>query len=59
MRGPLRRFVAILVWSVALGVAFVAGQAGAHARSQSFSSWQLRDGEARLEFTVPALESSR
>jgi hypothetical protein len=43
-----------------LGVGLLlAAPATAHTRSQSFSSWSVRDGEVRLSFSVQALEATR
>ncbi len=33
--------------------------ARAHVRSQSFSSWTVREGSVRLVFSVPVLEATR
>ena len=43
-----------------LGVSLVlTALASAHTRSQSFSSWYIRDGEVRLSFSVKSLEATR
>lgn len=43
-----------------LGISIgLAASATAHTRSQSFSSWYIRDGEVRLSFSVQSLEATR
>jgi hypothetical protein len=50
----------IKVGLFALGIsALPAAPAVAHTRSQSFSSWYVRDGEVRLSFSVQSLEATR
>lgn len=51
------------IWWTPLFVALVAlvfaTPVSAHTRSQSFSSWYIHDGQARLSFSVQALEATR
>lgn len=43
----------------ALAVSILTAPAAAHQRSQSRSSWHIRDGEVRVTFSVQALEVTR
>jgi hypothetical protein len=44
---------------VLFGLPFLAGAAGAHDRSASYSSWRIRGGEARVTFRLTSLETTR
>src|SRR5262245_21617719 len=37
----------------------LAAPANAHTRSQSFSSWHLRNGEVRMSFSIQSLQATR
>jgi hypothetical protein len=43
----------------AVALMMAAGQARAHTRSQSFSSWEIDRGQVRMTFTVDAREATR
>ena len=52
------RWIGVGLLAVAIGLA-VADPAFAHTRSQSFSSWYIKDGQVWLSFTVQSLEATR
>jgi hypothetical protein len=52
--GGLRRALGSLVILAAL-----AGQAGAHTKSTSYSSWRIEGPDVHLSFTVPLVETAR
>src|SRR5882762_2421127 len=52
------RWIGVGLLAVAIGLA-VTDPAFAHTRSQSFSSWYIRDGQVWLSFTVQSLEATR
>jgi hypothetical protein len=52
--GGLRRALGSLVI-----LAAVAGQAGAHTKSTSYSSWRIEGPDVHLSFTVPLVETAR
>ncbi len=54
MTGGLRRALGSLVI-----LAAVAGQAGAHTKSTSYSSWRIEGPDVHLSFTVPLVETAR
>ncbi len=54
----VRKGMGIGSWILLLGL-FFSGQALAHTRSQSFSSWYIQKGKVRLTFTVRSLEATR
>lgn len=54
MTGGLRRALGSLVILAAL-----AGQAGAHTKSTSYSSWRIEGPDVHLSFTVPLVETAR
>ena len=49
------------LWAAALALcaAVFASPAGAHAKSTTYSSWQIEGSNVRGAFTVPMLESAR
>ena len=54
VRGRISLFVAVV-----LAAGAVAGDAGAHTRSRSFSSWQIAGERVTVLFSVQALEATR
>lgn len=54
----LRGRIGVGILTLGVGL-LLAAPATAHTRSQSFSSWSVRDGEVRLSFSVQALEATR
>jgi hypothetical protein len=53
-----RRWIGVGLLTLAIGLA-IAEPTLAHTRSQSFSSWYIKDGQVRLSFTIQSLEATR
>ncbi len=60
-RGLAKSCFACALLSIAIlcSAAVLAGPAAAHTRSQSFSSWRVREGNVRVVFSVSAFEATR
>ena len=56
VKGACRLCTGFFALVIGLGLA---GVATAHTRSQSFSSWLIRDGQVRMTFSIRSIEATR